>query len=103
LFVTDDRRLFVSGSSIDTGERAHPGRRRPHTGQILSLDRAHTVVLLDEASRYFSERYGAVMVNLMGLVSVAGAAPHDQFTKLEREAEGSACTPTPTSTTACCF
>jgi creatinine amidohydrolase/Fe(II)-dependent formamide hydrolase-like protein len=43
---------------------------------------------LDEASRYFSERYGAVMVNLMGLVSVAGAAPHDQFTKLEREAEG---------------
>src|SRR5262245_57772657 len=43
---------------------------------------------LDEASRYFSEKYGAVMVNLMGLVSVAGAAPHDQFTKLERDAEG---------------
>src|SRR5262245_49143588 len=43
---------------------------------------------LDEASRYFSERYRAVMVNLMGLVSVAGAAPHDQFTKVQREAEG---------------
>ena len=43
---------------------------------------------LDDASRYFSEKYGAVMVNLMGLVTVAGAAPHDQFTKLERDAEG---------------
>jgi len=43
---------------------------------------------LDDASRYFSEKYGAVMVNLMGLASVAGAAPHDQFTKAEREAEG---------------
>jgi len=43
---------------------------------------------LDEASRYFSERYGAVMVNLTGLASVAGAAPHDQFTKSERDAEG---------------
>jgi hypothetical protein len=28
------------------------------------------------------------MVNLPGLVSVAGAAPHDQFTKSERDAEG---------------
>jgi hypothetical protein len=28
------------------------------------------------------------MVNLLGLVSVAGAAPHDQFTKSERDAEG---------------
>jgi len=43
---------------------------------------------LDEASRYFSETYSGVMVNLMGLVSVAGAAPHDQFTKPERDAEG---------------
>ena len=43
---------------------------------------------LDDASRYFSEKYGAVMVNLMGLVSVAGAAPHDQFTQFERDAEG---------------
>jgi creatinine amidohydrolase/Fe(II)-dependent formamide hydrolase-like protein len=43
---------------------------------------------LDDASRYFSEQYGAVMVNLMGLVSVAAAAPHDQFTQRERDAEG---------------
>jgi creatinine amidohydrolase/Fe(II)-dependent formamide hydrolase-like protein len=43
---------------------------------------------LDDASRYFSEKYGAVMVNLMGLVDVAGAAPHDQFSKADREAEG---------------
>lgn len=28
------------------------------------------------------------MVNLMGLADVAGAAPHDQFTNAEREAEG---------------
>src|SRR5262245_22078643 len=43
---------------------------------------------LDDASQYFSERYGAVMLNLMGLVSVANAAPHDQFTKAEHDAEG---------------
>jgi creatinine amidohydrolase/Fe(II)-dependent formamide hydrolase-like protein len=43
---------------------------------------------LDDASRYFSDAYSGVMVNLMGLVSVAGAAPHDQFTKPERDAEG---------------
>lgn len=43
---------------------------------------------LDDASRYFSEKYGAVMVNLMGLIDVAGAPPHDQFTKAERDAEG---------------
>ena len=43
---------------------------------------------LDDASGFFSERYRGVMVNLMGLVSVAGAAPHDQFTKAERDAEG---------------
>jgi len=43
---------------------------------------------LDDASRYFSEKYGAVMVNLMGLVDVSGAPPHDQFTKAERDAEG---------------
>jgi len=43
---------------------------------------------VDDASRYFSDTYSGVMVNLLGLVSVAGAAPHDQFTKSEREAEG---------------
>src|SRR5262245_2522646 len=43
---------------------------------------------LDDASRYFSERYRAVMVNRMGLVNVAGAAPNDQFSKAERDAEG---------------
>jgi creatinine amidohydrolase/Fe(II)-dependent formamide hydrolase-like protein len=43
---------------------------------------------LDDAARYFSDTYSGVMVNLLGLVSVAGAAPHDQFTKPEREAEG---------------
>jgi creatinine amidohydrolase/Fe(II)-dependent formamide hydrolase-like protein len=43
---------------------------------------------LDDASRYFGDKYSGVMVNLMGLANVAGAAPHDQFTKSEREAEG---------------
>lgn len=58
---------------------------------------------LDDASRYFTDRYGAVMVNLTGLVSVAGAAPHDQFTKRERDERDSACTRMQTSIAACFF
>lgn len=43
---------------------------------------------LDDASQYFTDTYGGRMINLAGLVSVAGAAPHDLFSKAEREAEG---------------
>jgi len=43
---------------------------------------------LDDASRYFAETYGGRMVNVMGLVSTAGAAPHDLFPEAEQKAEG---------------
>jgi creatinine amidohydrolase/Fe(II)-dependent formamide hydrolase-like protein len=43
---------------------------------------------LDEASRFFADTYGGQMVNVMGLLSTAGAAPHDLFTAAQREAEG---------------
>ena len=43
---------------------------------------------LDQASRYFEDTYGGHMVNLFGLVSVAGASPHDLFTAAQRKAEG---------------
>ena len=37
---------------------------------------------------FLAAKLAGLMVNLMGLASVAGAAPHDQFTKSERDAEG---------------
>lgn len=43
---------------------------------------------LDDASRYFAETYGGQMVNIMGLVSTAGAAPHDLFPAVQQKAEG---------------
>jgi creatinine amidohydrolase/Fe(II)-dependent formamide hydrolase-like protein len=43
---------------------------------------------LDDASQYFADAYGGRMLNVMGLVSVAGSAPHDLFTKTEEAAEG---------------
>jgi creatinine amidohydrolase/Fe(II)-dependent formamide hydrolase-like protein len=43
---------------------------------------------LDDASRYFNEIYGGQMLNVAGLVSVAGAAPDDLFSPAQRAAEG---------------
>jgi creatinine amidohydrolase/Fe(II)-dependent formamide hydrolase-like protein len=43
---------------------------------------------MDDAGRYFNEMYGGQMVNLFGLVTVAGAVPGDLFTPAERKAEG---------------
>lgn len=43
---------------------------------------------IDDASRYFSETYGGQMLNVMGLASVAGAAPRDLFRPAQREHEG---------------
>jgi creatinine amidohydrolase/Fe(II)-dependent formamide hydrolase-like protein len=43
---------------------------------------------MDDAGRYFADTFGGRMVNLTGLISVAGAVPADVFSPAERAAEG---------------
>src|SRR5580765_1168853 len=42
---------------------------------------------MDDAGRYFADTFGGRMVNLTGLISVAGAVPADVFSPAERAAE----------------
>ena len=57
---------------------------------------------LDDASRYFAEMYGGQMINVMGLVSAADAAPHELFPAAEQKPKDLASMLMPTSTAECC-